>query len=286
MNDVPNFTLVETAAEADVLILVPVMDTVLMPGMVMPLAIGRLTAAAALQEAARTDQHLVVVLQREPSTETPELADLHEIGTEARLLRYFTGRDGSHNAIVQGIGRVRIEAVVHDRPHPAVAIHRIPEPTDTGPEIDARFMQVRERGLEILRLIEQAPAELSAAIAAAERPGALADLVTGLLDLPPAEKQEILEMVALVPRLDRTIARLAYRHEVLRLSHDIGLQTREAMGGKQRKFMLREQLKAIQKELGDGGDDASELDDLKAKLEASGMPAEVAVQARREMRRL
>lgn len=282
----PNFMLVDAVDPADILILVPVMDTVLMPGMVMPLAIGRPSAAVALQEAARTDQHLALVLQREPSVETPEIGDLHEIATEARLLRYFTGRDGSHNAIVQGVGRIRIESVAHDKPYPAVAIVRIAEPQDKSAEIDARFHQMRERALEILRLIEQAPAELSAAIASADRPGALADLVTGLLDLTPAEKQEILETIPLLPRLDRVIERLAYRHEVLRLSHDIGQQTREAMGGRQREFMLREQLKAIQKELGDAGNDATERDELKQKLEDAGMPQEAASLARREMRRL
>ena len=282
----PDVTLLETTSSADVLILVPVTDTVLMPGMIMPLAIGRPAAATAIQEAARTDKHLAVVLQREPFADAPDLNDLHAIGTEARLLRYFTGRDGSHNAIVQGVGRIRLETVVHDQPYPAVTMHRIAEPDGRSPEIDARFHQVRERSLEILRLIEQAPAELSAAIAAAEHPGALADLVTGVLDLTPAEKQEILETVELLPRLDRVIARLAYRHEVLRLSHDIGQQTREAMGGKQREFMLREQLKAIQKELGESGDDSTELDELKQKLEAAGMPPDVAVHARREMRRL
>ena len=284
--DVPNFTPVDAVSPDEVLILIPVTDTVLMPGMVLPLAIGRPSAVVALQEAARADLHLAVVLQRDTSVEMPELSDLREIGTEARLLRYFTGRDGSHNAIVQGIGRIRIGPVMHDRPHPAVTVHRIDEPTDRNPEIDARFHQVRERALEVLRLIEQAPAELSAAIESAERPGALADMVTGLLDLAPAEKQEILETVELLPRLDRVIARLAYRHEVLRLSHDIGQQTREAMGGRQRQFMLREQLKAIQKELGEAGDDASELDELKQKLEGAGMPPDVATQANREMRRL
>ena len=284
--DAPDVTIRESASSADILILVPVMDTVLMPGMVMPLAIGRPAAAAALQEAARTDQHLAVVLQREPFAETPELSNLHAIGTEARLLRYFTGRDGSHNAIVQGIGRIQLETVIPDSPYPAVTMRPVAEPTDRGPEIDARFHQLRERALEILRLIEQAPAELSATIASADQPGELADLVTGLLDLRPAEKQEILETVELAPRLDRVIARLAYRHEVLRLSHDIGQQTREAMGGRQREFMLREQLKAIQKELGESDDSSSELDELKQKLEQVGMPPDVAPQARRELRRL
>jgi ATP-dependent Lon protease len=276
----------ETINPADSLILVTVTDTVLMPGMVMPVAIGRPAAAAALQEAARTEQHVVFVLERDPSAETPELNDLHEIGTEARLLRYFTGRDGSHNAIVMGVGRVRLKAVLHTEPYPTVAVLRIAEPTDRGSEIDARFHQLRERSLEVLALIEQAPPELAATVRSIDQPGALADFVTGLLDLTPAAKQEILESVELLPRLDQVISRLAYRHEVLRLSHDIGQQTRVAMEGRQREFLLREQLKAIQKELGESDDTAPELEDLKRKLEQAEMPADVATQAKRELRRL
>jgi ATP-dependent Lon protease len=274
------------ASADDTRILVPLTDTVLLPGMVMPLAIGRTAEADALQEAARTEQHVAVVLQREPFAETPALQDLHAIGTEARLLRYFTGRDGSHNAIVQGVGRVRLRAVVGSGPHPTVTVRPIAEPTERNPEVDARFHQLRERGLEVLALIEQAPPELAATVRSIDQPGALADFVTGLLDLTPFEKQEILETIELVPRLDRVISRLAYRHEVLRLSHDIGQQTRAAMEGRQREFLLREQLKAIQKELGESDEASPELDDLKHKLELADMPVEVAAQTRRELRRL
>ena len=110
--------------------------------------------------------------------------------------------------------------------------------------------------------------------------------MTGLLDIGPAEKQAVLETIELLPRLDLVITKLAYRLEVLRLSNTIGQQTRQAMEGRQREFMLREQLKAIQKELGDADDAEPGLDDLKRKLEAAGMPDAIASQARRELRRL
>jgi ATP-dependent Lon protease len=276
----------EAIQPVETLILVAVTDTVLLPGMVMPFVIGRPAAAAALQEAARTEQHVAVVLQQEPFTDSPGLEGLHSVGTEARLLRYFTARDGSHNAIVQGVGRIRVQGVLTDTPHPAARVQRIPEPTERSPEIDARFHHLRERGMEILRLIEQAPPELMTTVRSIEQPGALADFITGLLDLTLAEKQEILETVELLPRLDLVISRLAYRHEVLKLSHDIGQQTRASMEGRQREFMLREQLKAIQKELGESDDAAPEVEDLKRALDEAGMQPEVVVQARRELRRL
>jgi len=276
-------TQIEGADADQTLILIPLTDAVLLPGTVMPLAIARPAVAAALQEAARTERHVAVILQREPLAEVPGLDDLHAIGTEARLLRYFTGRDGSHHAIVQGMGRIRIEGMPEAG---SVSVRRIAEPEGSGVEIDARVHQIRERSLQILQLIDQSPPELAATIQAIEGGGALADFVTGLLDLTPAEKQEILDTVELLPRLDLVITRLSYRHEVLKLSHDIGQQTRQAMEGRNREFLLREQLKAIHKELGSADDTAPELDELRAKLDGCGMPAEIADQARRELRRL
>jgi ATP-dependent Lon protease len=277
---------IEPSVAADTLILVAVMDTVLLPGTVMPLVLGRPAAAAALQEAARNEQHVAIVLERQPATEDAGLEALHPIGTEARLLRYFTGRDGSHNAIVLGLGRIRLLSVAHTASQPTVTVQRLDEPTDRSPEIDARAHQVRQLGLEILGLIEQAPPELTATLRSIEQPGALADFVTGLLDVAPLEKQDVLETLELLPRLDRVITKLAYRLEVLRLSHNIGQQTRQAMEGRQREFMLREQLKAIQKELGESDDAEPGLEDLKHKLDTAGMPEDVASQARRELRRL
>jgi ATP-dependent Lon protease len=276
----------ETMVPPDTLILVPVMEAALMPGTVMPLVIGRPAAAAALQQAAQTEQHVAVVLERQPFAEDPGLDSLHPIGTEARLLRYFTGHDGSHNAIVLGMGRVMLRTLLHTAPHPIVTVERIAEPTGHSQDIYARRHQLRERGLEILGLIEQAPPELAATLRSIEQAGALADFITGLLDITPAEKQEILETIDLLPRLDRVIEKLSYRLEVLRLSHTIGQQTRQAMEGRQREFMLREQLKAIQKEFGDADEAEPGLDDQKGKLEEAGLPEEIATQARRELRRL
>ncbi len=279
----PNPTQAELPA--DTLILVAVQEAVLFPGAVIPLAATRPATVDALQAAARESRHVAVVLQRDAAIEGPTFADLQQIGTEARLLRYITAPDGSHHAILQGIGRVRLTAAAEGLPYAAVRVERIPEPEADGAEIAARAHQLRERALETLRLIEQVPPDLVATVQNVEPPGLLADLVTGLLDLTAAEKQEILETVDLRTRLDRVLWRLAYRLEVLRLSADIGKRTRETMAGRQREFMLREQLKAIQKELGDD-DGAPELQDLERALNEAGLPEEVERQAKRELRRL
>ncbi len=271
---------------SDTLLLVPLRDLVLFPGVVLPMVAGRPATEAVLHEAARSSRSIVAVLQRDPSIEEPAVPDLHPIGTEARLLRYVTGRDGTHQAILQGIGRVRLLESVDDQGLPSARVERIAEPEAHGTEIDARFHQLRERALETLRLIEQAPPELAAAVQGLEQPGQLADMVASLMDLTPSEKQEVLETVDLQARLDRVLWRLAYRLEVLRLSADIGKRTRQTMEGRQREFLLREQLKQIQKELGDEEGASPELADLKRALDEAGLPEEVAKQAQREMRRL
>ena len=275
----------QTGLPADVLILVAVRDMVLFPGAVIPLAATRQATVDALQAAARESRQVAVLLQRDPTTESPALDDLHAIGTEARLLRYLTAPDGTHHAILQGTGRVRALSAAGDLLYAAVRVERIPEAEAEGAEIAARVHQLRERALETLRLIEQVPADLVATVQNIEPPGLLADLVAGLLDLTPAEKQEILETLDLRARLDLVLWRLAYRLEVLRLSADIGKRARDTMAGRQREFMLREQLKAIQKELGDE-DGAPELQDLEQALNAAGLPEEVERQAKRELRRL
>jgi len=276
----------QAATRPDNALILVASTNVLFPGVVMPLAPSRPAAVAALQQAARDGGHVAVVLQRDPTVEAPGLADLYAIGTEAQLLRYVTARDGTHHTIVQGLGRVRLIKTVDELPYPAVTIERIAEPAAEGTEIAARAHQLRERALETLRLIEQAPPELVATIQNVEPPGLLADLVTSLLDLPPAEKQEILETVDLRARLDSVLWRLAYRLEVLRLSTDIGNRTRQTMEGRQREFMLREQLKQIQKELGEDDGGSPELVDLRRALEQAGLPEEVDRQAQRELRRL
>jgi ATP-dependent Lon protease len=277
---------IASSDQGTTLILVPTTDIVLLPGSVLPLAITEPAAAAALQEAVRTEQTIVLVLRRDPSAAITGLIDLHSMGTEARLLRYFTGRDGGHHAIVQGLSRVRLETVNAGASPLTGRVARVPDPPDRGPEVEARALQLRDRALETLRLIEQSPPELAANIQSIDQPGALADFVTGLIDLSAAEKQEVLETVALVPRLDRVLTRLAYRTEVLRLSHDIGQQTRTALEGRQREILLREQLRSIQKELGEGDEAAPEIEELKKKLEQAEMPPEVSTQVKRELRRL
>src|SRR5437868_481942 len=236
---------------ADAMIILPMRNTVLFPGMVLPLGVGRERSVAAAQEAVREQRPLGLLLQRDPETVEPGSGDLYEIGTTARILRYLTTQDGSHNVIAQGEQRFRVIEFLSGYPFMAARVELIAEPSGSGTEIDARMHQLKQRASEALQLVPNAPAELVASVQTIDAPGTLADLVAGVIDLKPAEKQQVLETVPLRDRLDKVLWMLSYRIEVLRLSRDIGQQTQQTMEGRQREFMLREQLRAIQKELGE-----------------------------------
>jgi ATP-dependent Lon protease len=272
---------------ADALIIIPVRNMVLFPGMVVPVTMGRERSVAAAQEAARGQLPVGVVLQRDPETVEPGLGDLHEIGTSAAVLRYLTTPDGSHHLVCQGQQRFRVRGFISGYPFLVARVEPIAEKEAAGAEVEARLHQLRQRALEALGLLPNAPAELVGAVQTTNSAGALADLVAGTMDLKPPEKQEILETLDVQARLDRVLWLLAYRIEVLRLSRDIGQQTQDAMGARQREYLLREQLKAIQKELGEGDDGKSgEAAELAKAIADAKMPPEVEQQARKELARL
>jgi ATP-dependent Lon protease len=271
----------------DAMIILPMRNTVLFPGMVLPLGVGRERSVAAAQEAVREQRPVGLLLQRDPEMVEPGPGDLYEIGTTARILRYLTTQDGSHNVIAQGEQRFRIIEFIPGYPFMAARVELIAEPSaGGGTEIDARMHQLQQRASEALQLVPNAPAELVASVQTIESPGTLADLVAGVMDLKPAEKQQVLEAIELRDRLDKVLWMLSYRIEVLRLSRDIGQQTQQTMEGRQREFLLREQLRAIQKELGEADEKSGEIAELEKQIAAAQMPEEVATQAKRELRRL
>ncbi len=270
----------------DAFIVIPVRNTVLFPEVVMPITINRPASIAAAQQAAREQRQIVVVLQRDPENLDPKAGDLHEIGVVANVLRYIAASDTEHHLICQGVQRFRISDLVDGWPFLLARGLHVPEPTDTGPEVEARFVNLRQQALEILDLVPQAPAELRATIAGIILPGVLADMSAAYLDAAPPEKQDILETIPLVPRLDKIIKLTAHRLQVLRLSHEIGAQTQATFSERQRQAVLREQLATIQRELGEDEGGGAEIAELSAAIDKANMPEDVAAHARKELRRL
>jgi ATP-dependent Lon protease len=275
------------AVPDDALILITTRNLVLFPSTVLPITLGRQRSIVAAQTAIRLNRPVGLVLQREPTIEDPMPVDLHRVGTEANLLRYVTSPDGSHHVICQGEQRFRIVEFLDGYPFFIARVVRVPEVEVTNKEIDARLLNLRNQALEVLQLLPQTPAELVNAVQGVTSAPALADLIASFMDITPAEKQEILETFDVERRLDRVSELLAYRLEVLRLSRQISDRTKETMDGRQREFLLREQLKTIQNELGEGEDAKSqEIAELREKIEKAGMPEEIEAHAKKEVARL
>jgi ATP-dependent Lon protease len=270
----------------DAFAIIPVRNMVLFPEIVTPITIGRPRSIAAAQQAVREQRQVVIVLQRDPENAEPGRADLHEVGVVANILRYVTGAEGEHHLICQGVQRFRITETLEGWPYLVARGLHLPEPTESGPEVEARFLNVKQQALEALDLLAHAPDELRQTIQAITAPGVLADMVGAYMDAKPEEKQEILETTALVARLDKASALLAQRLQVLRLSAEIGRQTQAAFGQRQREAVLREQMAAIQRELGESEGGGQEIAELEAAIDKAEMPEEVATQARKELRRL
>ena len=271
----------------DALAILPVREAVLFPGAVLPFAVNRQVSVAAVQHAMRNGQQVGVLMQRDPEIAEPSPADLHRTGTVANILRLVTTPDGTHQLVCQGVQRFRVlDWVGGGRPFIAAGVYRIEEPDTRTPEVEARFLNLKRQAAEALQLLPQAPEGLAATVQALDSPAALADLVSAFLDVRPDEKQEILETVDLVARLDRVSRSLAQRIEVLRLSAEIGQQTRASLDQRQREVLLREQMASIQRQLGEDEGKSAEIRELTEAVAKAGMPPEVEAAARRELRRL
>ena len=270
----------------DALIIVPVRNFVLFPGVVMPVTVGRPASIAAAQQAVRQNRPIGILKQRDPNEEQPAATNLHRIGTVANVLRFVTSPEGTHHLICQGEQRFYVEEYVRERPFFAARVRRIEDSTARTPEIEARFVNLQRLANEGLQLLPQVPPELTAAVNAADSPPALVDLIASYMDATADEKQDILETIDLLTRMDKVARLLSQRIEVLRLSQEIGRQTKASLDERQREILLREQMAAIQRQLGEGDAKTQEIAELTAAIEKAKMPAEVDQAARKELARL
>jgi ATP-dependent Lon protease len=271
----------------DALIIVPVRSMVLFPGLVLPVSVGRKRSVAAAQQAVREQRQVGILMQRDPDTAEPAGGDMHRIGTVANVVRYVTAPDGSNHLVCQGDQRFQVTEFLDGWPYMVARVLRIAEPDARSSDIEARFLNLKAQAIAALELLPQAPQELLEAVHSVTSPGGLADLAAAYMDIEPAEKQEVLETVDLTARMDKVARMLAHRIEVLRLSHEIGRQTKASLDERQREVLLREQMAAIQRQLGEGEEGKSaEMAELGEAITKARMPKEVEDQARKELRRL
>lgn len=270
----------------DIIALIPMRNVVLFPHVLMPITVGRVKSIAAIEHVLQSSSPVGIVLQRDPSVDDPDFAELCLIGTMARIVRHITSADGTQHAVCQGIERFKIKELVEGYPFLAARISHIEETTQPSTQAEALAVQVRERATEILSLLPGIPAELGHALQTTRAPSQLADITASLLDTEVSEKQALLETIKIEERLQKVLEILSHRIEVLRLSKEISERTKEQMEDRERKYLLREQLKAIQKELGEDGDNDQEIAQLDEAIAKAGMPEEIETQVQKELQRL
>jgi ATP-dependent Lon protease len=270
----------------DAVIILPVRETVLFPGVILPISVGRRASIEAAQRAVREQRQLGILMQRDPEVSEPGALDMHRTGTVANVVRYVTTPDGQHHLVCQGEQRFRVAEFLTGWPFMVARVVRLEESDERSPAIEARYLNLQRMAVEALQLLPQTPPELLATVQAASSPGALADLVAAYLDMKTDEKQEVLETIDVEARLNRVSKTLAERIEVLRISAEIGQQTRAAFDERQREAVLREQLAAIQRQLGEDDGKSAEIEDLTKAVADAGMPEEVEEQSKKELRRL
>jgi ATP-dependent Lon protease len=269
----------------DMIIVLPVRNLVLFPGVILPVAMKREKTVAGAQEAVRAEGKVGFLLQKDPETEDPGFDELHRIGTAASIIRYVTAADGTHHLVAQGERRFRVLDAVAGFPYLVARVEWLNDAGGAHPEVEARVLYLKQKAIEAITLLPQAPAELANSIQAIESPSTLADTIASFLDIKPVEKQALLETSEIRDRLEKVSGHLTRRVEVLKLSRQIEEQTKEAIDDRQREYVLREQLKQIQKELGEE-QEGEEIGELAEAIAKAGMPSEVEEHAKKELKRL
>ncbi len=268
--------------------ILPVKRTVLFPGVMMPLTIGRERSIAAVNAAMKTEEKMIVVVaQRDPQTEEPGLSDLYSIGTKAMIKQLGQSTEGTTHALVQGLDRVVVLKEERSTPYSTVRVRTLERPSDSGPEIQALHRAIQELLSDLPRLI-QAPGveEVSAVLSNEDDSLSLAYRIASLVNLNVVEEQRLLECTSTLDLLRSLYAALSKELQILQLRDKIAKDAQTKIGKSQREYILREQLKAIQDELGEGEDDENEVTRLKKQITDADLPEHIRKEVEREVTRL
>lgn len=283
---------------SDTLAIVPMRNLVLFPQALTPVSLGRAASLRAFEQAVHAaggssagPMALGFLLQKDASADSPGPGDLCTVGTRVQVLRderteaSAAGEPATHQLICLGLSRFRVLEWVLQEPFLLARVEEVVDDS-VGTAAEAAALRLRERAADLLALLPGVPAELLHAVQSAKAPAAVGNTVASLLDAEVAEKQAWLEMTDVAGRLEQILRRLEHRLEVLRLSQEIGLRTREQLQDRERRALLREQLQAIRKELGEEDTATQETDRLRKRLEAAGVPEPLKPEVEAELQRL
>ncbi len=285
MSDVKDY---QAGLVPDILAILPLRGTVLLPHAVLPLGAGRAASIRLIEDAVQSGRLVGAVMQRDPQQDAPGLDGLHPVGTVTVIHKAVKQGDGSLRLIVQGLGRFRLLEVLEREPFLRARVEPIDEPAPTPDvELEALVRSVRSLFEKVVSLSPGLPDELITVVGNADAPGEVADLIAATLPTLGNElKQALLETIDVRTRLQTLAGALAKEAEVLELGSKIQSEVQSEVSKTQREYYLREQLKAIQKELGQTDDRTQEIESLRQKIDAAGMTEEAHTEALRELDRL
>jgi ATP-dependent Lon protease len=284
--DGSQFSNIDTSEVADRYPLLPLRDQVVFPHVVTPLFVGRDRSVKAVESAFGHNRLMIAVSQSDPLAEDPQFADLYKVGTEIEIARVLHLPDGTTSALVQGRRRMLIENMVQPEPYIVVEAAPLVEPTTTGSGVEALMRAVLALFERCVRLSNTIPEETYVFAMNISEPGWLADAVASSLDLKQKERQGLLEELDPQARLRLLSILLARELDVLELEDRIHSQVQQELDRSQREFFLREQMRVIQSELGEGDVYTQEINELRAKIQEADLPEEVSAAALREIDRL
>jgi ATP-dependent Lon protease len=270
----------------EMLPVLPLRETVPLPDTLTPLAIGQERSIQLVNDVLAGDRLLVMVASRSPELETPGPDELHDVGVVGAVARMIKVPDGSLRILVQGAQRVKLTEWIGELPYLVARVEELPDVVRESPELTALTRNVQETFTRIVELVPYLPEELQLAVANIDDPSTLSHLIAGSLRLPTDEKQALLEEVDVGRRLRRLVEVLARELEVISIGSEIQSQVQSEIDKGQREYVLRQQLKAIQDELGEFDESAEEARELRDQLADVQLPTDVRKQVDRELHRL
>jgi ATP-dependent Lon protease len=274
-------------ATPEVLPILPLRNSVLFPASVVPINVGRARSVRLIEEAFGNDRPTIgVVAQRSTDTEDPRFEDVYTTGTIARVLKVIRLSSGNYSVVLQGVARMQIDEPLSRHPYLQARVARLGEAPVRDVEIDALAAHLREAARRLLELLPHASREATAVLENVQDPGALADLIASNLPVTTAQKQAVLETFDLRARIRRVLDLVTRQAEVFRVKKEISTMVQEEMSRSQREFLLRQQAKAIRKELGEGDDDEDEIETLRDRVARAEMPIEAEKAAKKQLSRM
>ena len=264
----------------------PLRNSVLFPGVIIPLAVGRPKSVKLLEDAVATDAPIAILTQHEAETDDPTGDQMYRVGTAARIVKVIKLSEDNFSVIVQGLERIKLKRWIRLEPFHQAEFEVMQPSPDQDVEIEALFFNLKQTAKDVVQMMPEIPKEASVMLEDISDPGQLADLIASNLDIATSEKQSILETVEIKDRLKNVLTLITRQLEVLKVSDKIHSQVKEEIDKNQREYYLRQQLKAIKEELGEIEGDPSDLDDLLEKIQTAKMPDEVEKVALKQFQRL